>query len=134
MLKKNNYVAHERNGYFANDIKMFNMVRCPEHEYAQCGFKVRYGNIDFYSYSSLLFRILIKSIRIHSADSYAVKCEFGEVKPNFSRTTINHTRYFVQTLNSNVGYHMLKEIATIGDEDCLMIVDKDIVDSIILMY
>lgn len=134
MLKKNDFVAHEVIGYFARDVKMFNMVRCPNHPYAQCGFKVEDGNIDFYSYSSLLFRIPIKSIRSDSWLRYEVTCYYGEVLPNYSRTTINHTRFFAQTLNSNAGYHTLNEIAKNGERDATIYVDKDIVDAIISMY
>ena len=132
-MKKNDYVAHEVIGYYDRDVKMVNMARCERHEYAQCGFKVENGNLDFYSYSSLLFRIPLNSFKGDSRRTEC-KCYFGEVAPNYSRTTINHTRWFSDQLNSNAGYHMLREIYNTGETDCILFVDTDELKKILSLY
>lgn len=132
-MRKNDYVAHEVIGYYGRDVKMVNMARVESHEYAQCGFKAENGNLDFYSYSSLLFRMPLDSFK---GDNRRTECRlhFGEVAPNYSRTTINHTRYFSDQLNLNAGYHMLKEIYINGDTDCIVFADTEQLKKILSLY
>lgn len=132
-MKKKDYVAHEIIGIYGRDIKMVNMAMCEQHEYAQCGFKVENGNLDFYSYSSLLFRLPLDSFK---GDNRRTECHlyFGKVAPNYSRTTINHTRWFSDQLNLNAGYHMLKEIYSIGNVDCIVFADTEELKKILSLY
>lgn len=132
-MKKNDYVAHESIGIYAKDVKMVNMARVEDHEYAQCGFKVENGNVNFYSYSSLLFRLPLDEM-INVSDRVECRCHFTKIAPNYSRTTIMHTRYFANQLNSSAGYHMLKEIYNTGDNDCFIYVDKKEIDKIVALY
>lgn len=132
-MRKNDYIAKEQIGYYYREVKMVNMARVESHEYAQCGFKVENGNIDFYSYSSLLFRLPIDKMKLDS-DRLECKCYFGEVAPYYSRTTMNHTRWFCEQINCNAGYHMLKTIYNEGDMDCIIFADKKQIEKILSLF
>ena len=101
-MKKNSYVAHESNGIWYQDIKMNNMSRLPDHEYSQCGFRYEDGYICYYSYSSCIFMIPLDSLHYSDVNRTDVTVHYTSVAPNYSRSTINHVRWFTQFLETNL--------------------------------